>query len=138
MTFNEFVSKLRRLNGRIRAFRGKGHIAGLYLYMPKHPMSNPETGLKHLGGMPSSFFCSLPKFSFWDDRLGGFNKGYHGVLRDLTEMRFAGRPVIYRKEAVRTFGYFPPTAKLPARETPVWWGKKRLREKYQLEPLRAA
>lgn len=136
MSGKEFVRKLKKLNSRIRVFPGSGRVDGIYLYMPKHPVSNPETGLKHLGSMPSSrLFSSLPKFSFWDDNMGGFNRGWQGVLRMLTEFRFAGRPVIHRSEALRMFGSFPTSAKLPMREKPVWWAQKRAREKFQIKNL---
>lgn len=133
MTFNDFRSRLRKLNSRIVCIAGRGRIAGIYLYMPKHELSNPETGLKHLGGMPSPFFTTLPKYSFWDDALGGFNKGTDGVLRSLTEWRFAGKPVLNRSEAIREFGYFPPTFKVPTADKPEWVAKKRLKAKYQLQ-----
>lgn len=133
MTFTEFKTRLRKLNRRLVAIPGAGRIAGLYLYMPKHPISNPETGLKHLGGMPSPFFYNLPKYSFWDDSLGGFNKGTDTVLRTLSEWRFAGKTIIKRGEAMAEFGYFPSFARLPERETPEWWAKKRMKQKYQLQ-----
>ena len=112
-------------------FLGKGHIAGLYLYMPKHPMSNPSHGMKHLGGMPSPrFFSTLPKYSFWDDRFKGFNKGWTDILRYLTSLRFAGRPVISRQEAMEEFGDFYSYRAKPKRVEKTWAGKQRLKEKY--------
>jgi hypothetical protein len=129
----EFVAKLKKLNPRIKFFEGRGHIAGLYLYMPKHPMANPETGLKHLGGMPSPrFFGRLPKEAFWDDALGGFNKGWTSVVRELCNWRIGGRPVIYRSQALKEFGNFMSFRPMPKPIKKMWAGKERLKQKYQL------
>jgi hypothetical protein len=133
MNGKDFIAKLKRLNPRIRFFEGRGHIAGLYLYMPKHPMANPETGLKHLGGMPSPrFFGRLPKEAFWDDTLGGFNKGWATVVRELSRWRMAGRPVISRLEAQRVFGNLVSFKEMPKPIKKTWAGKERMKEKYQL------
>ena len=133
MNGKEFVAKLKRLNSRIRFFEGfGGPTAGLYLYMPKHPKSNPETGLKHLGAMPSPrFFSRLPKNDFWDDSLGGFNRGWQSVLRRLCSMRFAGRPVINRSEAMRTFGGFFSWTELVKPFGKTWAARERIKEKFQ-------
>lgn len=139
MTAKEFQQGLLGLNSRLKVIHGNGHIDGLYLKMPRHPLSNPDNGLKHLGGIPSSsFFSNIPKFDFWDDTCGGFNKGYHSILRYLTTFKPDGfNAVIDRRQAVETFGHFPSGARpLPKPRLTTWWGRKRTKDKYQLHNLK--
>lgn len=137
MNGKEFVAKLKRLNPRIRFFEGRGHIAGLYLYMPKHPAANPENGLKHLGGMPSPrFFGSgFPKEAFWDDALGGFNKGWASVVRELCNWRMAGRPVISRSEAQKTFGNLLSFRQIPKPTVKTWAGKEKAKRMFEVHNM---
>lgn len=131
MSFTEFIAGLKKLNPKIRVFPGPRHIAGLYLFMPKNPIANQETGLKHLGAMPSPrFFNTLPKHDFWDDALGGFNRGWTSVLRYLCELRFGGIPVIHRELAIARFGDFYSYAPSAKRIEKTWIARKRLRAKY--------
>ena len=136
MTFNQFVTKLRGLNPKIRVIPGNGRVAGIYIFLPKHPIANPQHGLKHLGGMPSPrFFSTLPKYSFWDDKLGGFNKGWASVLRELWLTRIDGLPVITKQDAFRVFGNFFSRYILPKRIEKIWAAKQRLKEKYPMMAL---
>lgn len=138
MTAREFQRKLLSLRDELKVFHGPFHIDGLYIVMPRHPVNNPETGLKHLGGIPSSsFFSKIPKFDFWDDAIGGYNRGWASILRYLTTFKPDGfRPIITRDEAIRAFGHFdkrsPPLVKPPVQ---TWWAKKRMKDKYQLHNL---
>ena len=138
MTAKEFQKKLLSLRKGLRVIYGAGRIDGLYIFMPRHPVTNPVTGWKSLGGIPSSnFFSKVPKFDFWDDALGGYNRGWASILRYLTSFKPDGfRPIIHRDEALRAFGHFdkrsPPIVKPPVQ---TWWAKKRTKDKYQLHNL---
>ena len=136
MNSREFARRLRALNGGLVVAPGLGRVDGLYLRMPKHPSSNPESGLKHLGSIPSSrVFNTLPKYDFWDDTLGGFNRGWTSVLRYLTTVRFAGKPVIHRADAIKMFGDFTTWRHMAQRIEKTWVGKQRLKAKYPLQAL---
>ena len=138
MKASEFKRKLRYCNSLIRVIPGQGRVDGLYLHMPKHPMANPSNGLKHLGAIPSArVFNTLPKHDFWDDSMGGFNRGWTSVLRYLNSFRIAGRPVIGRSLALRVFGDYFSEAKPASRIAKTWAGKERLKEKYQMNALRS-
>lgn len=138
MDCREFQKKLLGLNPKLKIIHGSGHIDGLYVKMPRHPKANPENGLKHLGGIPSSsFFSWIPKYDFWDDALGGYNRGWESVVRYLSQVVVDGyHTAINADEASRVFGSYAKRPRpLVKRKAEVWWAKKRTKEKYQLHNL---
>lgn len=64
MTARQLEGRLKEFNHAFRLVNGPAHVSGLYLYLPRHPMSNPANGLKHLGGIPSPrVLWNIPKRS---------------------------------------------------------------------------
>ncbi len=139
MNAREFAIRLKALNGGLLVVPGDGRVDGLYLRMPKHPSANPSNGLKHLGAIPSSrVFSTLPKYDFWDDALGGFNRGWTSVLRYLTTVRFAGRPIVHRADAIKLFGDFSSWKHMAKRIEKTWVAKQRLKAKYPMQALKGS
>jgi len=100
MTPKELVSRLQKIDKRLRVCWSPNKVSGLYFYQPGHPDAH-ENGLRHIGAIASaSWFLTLPMKDFYTKgekfRLSGpppgadimqweYHRGWKSTLRLLGE-----------------------------------------------------
>ena len=64
MTFNEFRTKVKKLNPNIQMKPWKWWASAVYVYKPMHPDADPDTGLLHITSIPSPrLYSSIPSYT---------------------------------------------------------------------------
>lgn len=106
MTFNEFRTKVKKLNDWIKLEPGPWWASAVYIYRPCDPDADPVTGMVHITSIPSPrFYSSIPAYtqrihpSAAREGEPPLVRGWIPALQMLIAKKY-----INRADAVRVFG----------------------------------